>query len=406
MKPYTSAYVFAPDAAGESVLAGELSLSGHGGLFLYADDWLSREDAYPLDPVNLPLAARPYVTRLRTEVHGVFLDAAPDSWGERVTLLKHKSLPRNVIEKLIRLSGTGVGGVQFSLSRTRPKAPQPLPTIASLDKLEEGAMAVDGRGDVPDDLLRLLAPGSSMGGARPKVTLLDESGHAWIAKFSRVDDLVDYPLVEFATMTLMAKAGINVPEVQIKKVAPDRHCYMIRRFDRVPGHGIHFISANALFNVDRIRSFGSAVDDPASYVALARILFKRASDPTTQAAQLFRRMVFNILVGNTDDHARNHAMLFDVATRTWALSPAYDVLPIVRGERQQSLAVGVMGRTGSIENAMSVCREFGLREAEAADIVDAVRDSLMNWRNHFADAGVRPTDRDLIGQVIDRNLAE
>jgi serine/threonine-protein kinase HipA len=400
-----SAYVFAPDPDGQPVLAGELQLSGAGGEFRYAESWLTLPWAYPLDPENLPLTPTRFRTTTRDKVFGVFLDATPDSWGERVLLLQHTSRPGNVIEKLLRLSGAGVGGIQYSLSRTRPKVAKELPSIRLLNDLEAAAQDVDGRDVVPEATLALIAPGSSMGGARPKVTIVDEEGSAWIAKFSRANDTINNPVVEYATMSLMAKAGIEVPEIRAKSIGSHGDCFLIKRFDREQGPGIHFISAHALFNVERLRDYGDATKDPASYVALARILLKRSAKPKEDCEQLFRRMVFNIIIGNTDDHARNHAMLFDVVRGEWRLSPAYDVLPIVGSQGEQSLAVGLYGRRSSVENALSVAREFGLKPSEASAIVHQVIRVIEGYDAHFTKCGVSGSDMQILRRVLDDNLA-
>lgn len=401
-----SAYVFAPTPSGESALAGELALTPRGCEFRYALTWHQAEWGYALDPINLPLSPAPHIAPHGSEIFGVFSDATPDSWGERILLLQHQAIPRNIIEKLLRLSGSGVGGIKFSLSRARAKTAAPLPSITLLETLAAAVADIDQHAAVPEDILKLISPGSSMGGARPKITLTDEQGNLWIVKFSRETDLIHYPIAEYATMNLMTKAGIATSEIALHNLGEHNACYMNRRFDQAPHRGIHFISAHALFNLTRVRSYSNAADDPASYIALARILRKISAAPKDDCAQLFRRMVFNILIGNTDDHALNHALLYDVSARKWRLSPAYDVLPIINNQGEQSLGVGTQGRASSLANALSLPDAFGLHKSDALDIAQQVMACLSQWREYFSQCGASARDLQLISRVIDGNLQQ
>jgi serine/threonine-protein kinase HipA len=403
-KPETHAYVFARSPESKPVLAGSIKLTHRGGEFNYAASWLNAPWAYPLDPINLPLSMQTYVTTDRKKVFGVFLDAAPDAWGERIQLMSNESSPRNELEKLIRLSGSGVGIIEFSLSQSRPKTPRALPSAQLLDRLSKAIDQITSNHELSGDELQLIEPGSSMGGARPKVTLTDEAGIAWLTKFSRADDIVSYPEIEFASMTLLAKVGVRVPEVKLQKITDGKYCYLIKRFDRVAGTDIHFISANALFNIDRLRIYEDSRNDPAGYIALARILRKVSDAPLEDCVELFKRMVFSILIGGTDDHARNHAVVFDVTARQWRLSPAYDVLPIVNSQGQQSMGIGLFGRDSTLQNALSAAADFGIKPSASIGIVKEIVAVLSNWRVHFAAAGVGAGDLVVLSRIIDGNL--
>src|SRR5690606_6725914 len=259
---YKQAYVFAPIGKGEISLAGNLKITNTSGTFTYADEWLKNAAAYALDPINLPLAPKTFTTRSRKRVHGVFCDAAPDAWGERIMLLQHKSAPKNELERLLRLSGTGVGGLEFSLSRSKVRLAAPLPDIGLLERLSKAIDDLSANILIDDTELKLLEPGSSMGGARPKVTLYDLEGRCWLVKFSRADDIASYPQLEYATMSLLKNVvGLNVPEVKLYSISRNKKCYFIERFDR-RGEPCHFISAYSLFNQDRLRGYESGYDDP------------------------------------------------------------------------------------------------------------------------------------------------
>lgn len=403
---FKEAYVFAPDPAGKPILAGVMKITGLGGEFTYSDGWLEQAWAYPLDPQNLPLMPSRHVTKNKGLVFGVFSDSAPDSWGERIMLLNHKSVPKNEIERLVRLSalGTGVGGLRFSLSRAAVKASADLPDIGLLQQLADIANNIDLKLKISDDELRLLEPGSSMGGARPKVSLQQANGTRLIAKFSKESDLISYPVVEHASMSLLAKAGIRTPKTSVFQLAHQKAAYLIDRFDHVSGRGIHFISANSLFNVDRLRTYEHGAQDPAGYIALSRVLRKFAADPEGECEELFSRMAANILIGNTDDHAWNHGLIFDVRSATWQLSPVYDVLPIMGSSGQQSLSVGEHGRESSIANAMSAAKFFGIREDKAEDIIKNLISVFSDWEEHFVECGVSDLDIQLVDAIVSENL--
>jgi serine/threonine-protein kinase HipA len=401
---YREAYVFAASPTGEPALAGVMKITASGGEFTYADSWYQASWAYALDPINLPLAPKTYRVANTKNVFGVFSDAAPDAWGERIMLLKHASAPKNEIERLLRLSGAGVGGIQFSLSRSAPKTPLPLPPIALLGTLAAAVSHIDQKQLITADELRLIEPGSSMGGARPKLSVTEADGTAWLAKFSRSDDVISYPQVEYASMCLLAALGIRVPKVQLKTLNHNHTCYLIQRFDKRPGAGTHFISASALFHVERLRIYDDSRQDPASYVALARIIRKVAQHPQAECEELFARMLANIIINNTDDHARNHGLMYKVDEQKWELSPAYDVLPIVSSQGQQSMGVGQMGRQSSIANALSVLPEMGIPRDKAMEIIDKHLAIFRNWKVHFVNAGVLPVDLQLIANVLDKNI--
>lgn len=194
LSPATDAYVFGMSPQGNPVLAGRLSVARTVGTFSYEPSWLEYAHHYPLDPVNLPLQAGPYRCRHNGGVFPVFSDAAPDAWGTRIMLLRHNSQPQNEIERLLRTSGRGVGSLQFSLSRSRPKEPEPSQNISLIERLSDAVEAIEAATPPDSEALRLVQPGSSMGGARPKVTL-HEGDIEYLAKFSKSDDLIDVPRV-------------------------------------------------------------------------------------------------------------------------------------------------------------------------------------------------------------------
>jgi serine/threonine-protein kinase HipA len=396
---YNRAYVFALSAKGECILAGEMETSSLKGTFQYSREWLNHPASYPLDPVNLPLTPQRYHVHNLKNTFAVFSDAGPDSWGERIFLQHHHSLPKNEVERLLRLSGMGVGSLQFSLSRTRPKMPQKLPTMDLLSRLSHITEHLILKQTLTDNELQLLDPGSSMGGARPKVTVCDGKSE-WLVKFSRPDDLIDNPRVEYASMQMLATLGINTPETKLITLDQGKSAYLIKRFDRIPNKPVHFISAHSLFNTDRVRLIPDAHHDPRSYIALARHLRAHSAEPTRDCQELYRRMVANVLLGNTDDHARNHAMLYDINACQWQLAPAYDMLPILGSSGTQALGVGIQGRASTIENLLSASTAFGLSREAALTCIHHLSEGMAGWQEMFLQYGVCEADIAVLRLVI------
>ncbi|HBI22242.1 MAG TPA: hypothetical protein DDY37_06640 [Legionella sp.] len=396
---YSRAYVFTLMPDGCRGLVGEIKTSSLMGEFQYDSDWLDNPRAYPLDPVNLPLSPARYRVHNLKNMFGVFSDVGPDSWGERVLLQHHRSLPGNETERLLRLSGMGVGCLQFSLSRTRPKEVLALPTIDRLLRLANATENLLLKHQLTNDELLLLDPGSSMGGARPKVTVCDKED-VWLVKFSRPDDLIDIPKVEYACMQLLSRLGIHVPETKLMALGQGKSAYMIKRFDRITGDPIHFISAHSLFNTDRVRLIRDAHHDPRSYIALAKILRAHSAHSIKDCQALYARMVANVLLKNTDDHARNHAMIFDVSRREWRLAPAFDVLPSLGSQGEQALGVGRYGRKSTIENLLTASGAFGLSNEQALDRIHTMSAIILDWEHYFLKCGVTTADLKVLRVVM------
>ena len=245
---------------------------------------------------------------------------------------------------------------------------------------------------------RLIQPGVTLGGARPKALLQTDAG-ACVIKFSELDDAVDTPLVEHATMTLAALAGIGVATTGVLPVparhGKARHALTIERFDRVGGYRLHCLSARTALRAARL---------PESYSALATVLL-RLGHPDRQGTmreELFKRMVFNILMDNTDDHERNHSLRLAL-DGYYELTPAYDVLPTLQNLGYQALSVGAAGAVSSLDHALTELSEFGIRRARAIELVRQVVRVVDGWQEHFTQHGVVRTDMELLHASIDRD---
>jgi len=253
---------------------------------------------------------------------------------------------------------------------------------------------------VPEAKRRLIAPGTTLGGARPK-GLIEMDGAQWIVKFAEDGDPTDAPLVEHASMTLAAKADIRVAQTRAIELV-DGHTVAVLRFDRAGG-GAGVERRHAHSALVALRAEGSA----PGYPELAQLLRRRAPVQDglarNQMRELYRRMVFNIFVDNTDDHEKNHVLLMNDAQQL-LLAPAFDVLPAAQGLGSQQMRVGRDGADSTIENAMSEAALFGLSADEARAEAARVAKVCDEWKVHFAAAGVRSADIEYLAQFIDRDF--
>lgn len=341
---------------------------------------------------DLPLRPGLAVPQELDRAAGAVDDARPDRWGERV-ILKFERSPRLSILEYLLFAGDdryGALGVSPSAQAYDPWPTASVPGLGSLPEMAEVIRRILANEPVDERLRRLVRPGVSLGGARPK-SLIEIDGEPWLVKFSEGEDL-DTELIEHATMSLAARCGIDVAPTRALRVGT-RHAVAIRRFDRRPGGRLHAISAKVALQ---------AAGEELGYPHLAQLLRRMAPAGriAQQQAQLFRRMVFNILMDNTDDHEKNHALLRQ-PDGAWLLSPAYDVVTSAQGLGYQALAVGRDGARSSLDNALSQARAFGLDGKAARAIVQEVAHAVAGWRGHFAGAGVTPADLDVLAQYLD-----
>jgi serine/threonine-protein kinase HipA len=379
----------------QPVLVGTLTLvrSSRGVSLRYSDEWCARGFALSED---LPLlGGHEFMPRERDTAAGAVDDARPDRWGERVIRFLDKP-PRLSLLEYLYFAGDdrfGALGVSISSSQYLPRRLGALPTLADTEAIFELVRKVLDNEPVEPALKRLISPGVTLGGARPKA-LLDIDGDQWVVKFADGEAL-DLPLVEHATMTLAARADIRVAPTRAIRLTHG-HALAVRRFDRERGQRLHALSANVALK---------AAGETLGYPELAQLLRRRGSVEgdrnTIQMRELFRRMVFNILIDNTDDHEKNHALLV-TDTASYELSPAYDVVPSAQGLGYQQLRVGVDAGDSSLDNALSMSAQFGLKRAAAQAELRSVAAVVAAWREHFASLGVSASDIELLGEHIDR----
>jgi serine/threonine-protein kinase HipA len=364
-------WVWLPGAS-EPVVCGRLDVVGDQLAFTYGRSYLARPGAISLFTPELPLRAGRTLPPPDRDTFGCIRDAAPDAWGQRVILSRLAgrltrdsdtgSLP--MLTYLLEAASNRIGALDCQVAADHYVPRQGGATLA--DMLEAADRLQDGQA-IPAELEPALLHGTSIGGARPKATLVD-GGRELIAKFSSTTD--PYPVVkaEAAAMELARRVGLNVPACELVSVL-GRDVLLVERFDRIPGAGTRRLMVSALTVLGLTEMTGRY----ASYPELADQLRKWAPPGTVSGVlqELFSRVVFNVCVGNIDDHARNHAMFWD--GKHLELTPAYDLKPAPRSGGQAAQAMAI-SRRGDRESRLSVCldaaSEYGINAETARDIIE------------------------------------
>ena len=377
----------------EPQLIGALSLQDNRRKVALSYDpaWMVSSQGFALSE-DLPLQAGLKIPAERDTAAGALDDARPDQWGERVIRLMERPPRLSLLEYLYFAGDDRFGGLGISLKAEAyvPAITAALPTIAGLTDMHQAVQRVMAGDAVNEQQRRLLQPGVSMGGARPK-SLMQIDGASWVVKFSEGGEL-DSPLIEHASMQLARSCGIHTAETLALPLSQG-HAVAIKRFDRQGERRLHVVSAHVA-----LRAAGEAM----GYPELAQLI-RRLGHPDQVRAQqqeLFRRMVFNILIDNTDDHEKNHALVRG-ADGYYALSPAFDVLPAAQGLGYQQMRVGALGHESSIANALSEAQAFSLTDLQARQVAFAISEQLSEWKAVFKNLNVRDADIDLLAQYLD-----
>ncbi len=396
---YDEAYVWAwlPGAT-EPVVAGRLH--AHDGIvtFNYGRSYLERPGAIPLYLPELPLESGELPPRAGLTMPGCIRDAAPDAWGRRVILnrqfgLKGNEAAQQEISELTFLLESGsdrIGALDFQRSPTvyEPRAPQ----NATLEELLQSAERVEQGIPLSPELDQALFHGSSIGGARPKA-LVEDEGDKHVAKFSSSSDLYSVVKGEYIAMRLAALCGIDAAPVSLVRAA-EKDVLLVERFDRVRAadgwQRRSMVSALTLLGLDEMMA------RYASYQDLAEIIRHRFTEPSRTLRELFGRIVFNILCGNNDDHARNHAAFWDGEMLT--LTPAYDICPQGRSGQEATQAMLISGnnRMSRVASCLEAAHHFLLSEQEAIAVAEAqLRCIGEHWNRVCEEAMLSEADRNL-----------
>lgn len=397
-------YITLPGAT-SAVTAGRFVLGQNQkgdplGRFVYGRSYLDNPEAVPIDPVELQLSEKTYETVQLNGVFGALRDAGPDYWGRRI-IEKHAGKAQlGELDYLLESPDDRAGALGFGLNKAPPAPRRKFNKTLDLEKLQKLADAL-AKDDFPNDpevpqVQDLMLIGTSMGGARPKAVVQDEDG-LWVAKFNRLDDRWNNTRVEHAMLQLAWECGISTAESRIETIA-DKDVLLIKRFDREKtpkGYTrARMISGLTLLRADE----APQMRERWSYVILVEELRRLVAEPKKDAKELFRRVCFNALISNIDDHPRNHALI--AKDKDWKLSPAYDLIPtpaIAQERRDLAMQCGDMGRYANARNILSQHARFLLAEAEAAKIVGDMKDQVADrWYNTVRACGVSENDAELI----------
>ena len=394
-------FVYDDFSTEQPVLMGSLYVNvikgGESYSFEYDKDWLRKTGlTLTLDPELMPYSGRQYPTG--KNIFGLFADASPDRWGrilmnkrERILAEKEGRKPSKLYDSDYLLGvydETRMGGIRFKANQEGPflsdDKETAAPPWATLRTLEEASRNFenDETGLTEKWLNQLIKPGSSLGGARPKATVVDTKDQLWIAKFPSKNDENDTGAWEMVAHDLAALCGLNVPEAKLEKFSPLGSTFLIKRFDRMGSKRVHFASAMTLLG----KTDGASAADGSSYLDIAAFIKSYGAQPKKDLGELWKRIVFNMAVTNTDDHLRNHA--FILTDKGWILSPLYDVNPVPYGD-ELSLNVDEEDNSISIDLAVQTAVRFGISksdaEVQAEEILKIVRD---NWEKTAARYGL------------------
>ncbi len=391
----------------ESIKAGALVVSdpdpirgGLDGQFRYASDYPANGRAFPLDPLHLPLSREIFnAARPHAGVHGVFEDSLPDDWGRRLMARFHNlSRSEQRVPQLLQLlANQGLG----ALSYIKEGRPQSKTTEVSCRYLQELAQSAEKFERDPttvadDEFSLLLQAGSSPGGARPKGLVQDATGQ-YLAKFSSIKDQCDVVSLEAAAMELGRRSGIETAKTRLAAIGSGK-CLLVQRFDiNEKGGRNHLISMQSLLKADGYYN--------ASYSELSDVIKHISAQPGKDLRRLYRQMVFNVMIGNTDDHLKNFLMLHN--DNGWRLSPAFDLVPNVGFNREHVLRIGTSNRVPNRAGLLAEAGYFGIkRQKQAMTIIDEVHEAVSGWNSVFADYDVPKADVEKIGADICQRLGK
>ncbi len=376
------------------------------GRFVYGRSYLERPNAVALDPIELKLSPRTYSTVAQRGVFGALRDASPDYWGRRIIQRHLGKAQPGEMDYLLFSPDDRAGALGFGLNQTPPAPRRLFNQTLDLQKVQVIADAIIA--DVglladPDghDLVeKLLVIGTSMGGARPKAVVEDEDG-LWIAKFNRPDDTWNCARVEHAMLILARACGLTTAESRVVGVG-GRDVLLVKRFDREKTEA-GYLRTRMVSALTLLRAEDSyQARDKWSYVLLAEEIRRVCAEPAHNAAELFRRMCFNALISNIDDHPRNHALIAKQAD--WKLSPAYDLTPAVpvsREHRDLAMECGDAGRFANASNLLSQSARFLLARADAAVAIGAMEKLVRStWYATARSVGVSERDCEQISRAF------
>jgi serine/threonine-protein kinase HipA len=395
---------------GEDIRVGKLWFHVRGGresaTFEYDRKWLEHPERFSLEPA-LKLTEGAFHTKQGVNIFGSIGDSAPDRWGrvlmrraEAISARNQNTLPSSLLEidYLLGVSDEArQGALRFSVSQNEnlflaSKQKTSIPPLIDLPKLLSATERFLEDNESAADLKLLLAPGSSLGGARPKASIRDKDGSLAIAKFLKKDDEFNVVVWEAVALNLAQKAGIRVPLYRLEIIL-GKPVLIIKRFDREGKERIPFLSAMSMIS--------ALENEQHSYLEIAYALTQNGAAPKEDMAELWRRIVYTIMISNTDDHLRNHAFIYE-RYKGWRLSPAYDLnpTPIEIKPRILTTAIDFYDTSASLEAALSVTKEFRLKKEEALQIIKEVRSVVKEWREVASGLGLSKRECDRMSSAF------
>lgn len=379
--------------------------------FEYDADWLQHPARFSLEPA-LQLGPGPFHTAADMPMFGAIGDSAPDRWGRALMRrmerrrAEREGGPRRTLHEINYLllvdDEARAGALRFAETMGGPflrhDDAKRIPPLLDLPRLLSAAEHVLDDTDTDEDLKLLFAPGSSLGGARPKASVREKNGDLAIAKFPRHDDEYNVVVWEAVALRLARNAGIEVPDARVEEVG-GKPVIVVRRFDRIGTQRIPFVSAMSML--------GARDNDTHSYMEIADALRQHGAAPKEDIPLLWRRMVFNILISNTDDHLRNHGFVYE-GTRGWRLSPAYDLNPVPVDIKPRVLTTAITEEdtTASLDLAFQVAPYFELKDVEARKIAADVARGVAHWRRDAGRHGLRKAEIDRMASAFDHEDLE
>jgi len=361
----------------EPIVAGRIDQHGETFSFTYGKNYLQEKQAIPLSPFELPLQAGPFFPEGMNVIHSCLRDAAPDAWGRRLINHEYSYLSTSELDYMLLSGSNRIGALDFQLSST-DYIPRDSYNV-TLEDLLLVTEYIEHNQPFPKSLHHALLHGTSIGGARPKVLMESKANEpAYIAKFSSTTDSYNIIKAEYIAMRLAFQVGINVPKVHLKKVM-GQDILLIERFDRkqtVNGTNRKLmLSGLSLLGLNELKA------RYASYCDFADVIRKYFYSPHDNLVELYKRLIFNVVIGNNDDHARNHSAFWD--GKALELTPAYDLCPQSRTgfETTQAMALeGSEGNLSKLTNVLSICNKFQISPQVARDDMEAMIATVKeNW---------------------------
>ncbi len=390
----------------ELTTVGKLSWTQSGqntevGTFVYGSKYLKRGDSVPLDPFNMPLEEREFIVTTNEGVHGPIRDASPDKWGRYIIQSNTPDTEWDSIGYLLNSAEDRVGALSFGVGKVPPAPVRKFNKTVDLQTLIEASHKLELQQPINEAESAVLMAGAGTGGARPKSTI-EDGNNLWLAKFPSQGDKRNYSKIEYGAMNLAKACGLNVPELRIVPVGT-RDVFLIKRFDRIwdqdkrSYYKHHFVSGLTLLNLDE------SDRTKWSYLDLADNMRRWIEKPQSDLKELFKRIVFNGFISNSDDHPRNHGFLW--LGKTHRLSPVYDLVPEPKAgsTRYLAMTIGDNGREFTKDNLFSKCNAFDLSLDDAKEIYDGIKAQTAKWQKYFSEAGLEQEDMNYIRPIFESN---